>query len=76
MQEDEVNVEDDTELEGEGENLPALREILVERSHREFLDANERLKTAVHKTDKDGLRSHDELSPTPMRYLRIVSKRL
>ena len=37
--EDEANVEDDTELEEEEENLPALRETLVERSHREFLDA-------------------------------------
>ncbi|KAN0067301.1 hypothetical protein V8E54_014564 [Elaphomyces granulatus] len=46
--EDEVNVEDDTELEEEEENPPALRETLVERSHREFWDAKERLKTAAH----------------------------
>ena len=56
------------------ENLPALRETLVERSHREFWDAKERLKTAAHikqiRKYKDGLISHDELSPTPMGYLR------
>ena len=46
--EDEVNVEDDTELEEEEENLPALRETLAERSHREFWDARERLKTAAY----------------------------
>jgi hypothetical protein len=54
---------DDTELEEEEENL-------VERSHREILDAKERLRTAVHikqiRKYKDGLISHDELSPTPV----------
>ena len=73
--EDEVTVEDDTELDEEEGNLPALRETLVERSHREFCnwDAKERLKTVAHikqiRKYKNGLISHDELSPTPMRYL-------
>jgi hypothetical protein len=74
--EDEVNFEDDTELEEEEENLPALHETLAERSHREFWDARERLPHIKQiRKYKNGLISHDELSPTPIRYLRIIPKR-
>ena len=69
-EEDEDDVEEDTELdEEEGEDLPAPRETSVERTHRKFWDAKERLKTAVHiehiKKYRDGLMSRDELAPTP-----------
>ena len=66
--EDGDDVEEDTELEEE-EGLPAPRETSVEQSHREFWDAKERLKTAVHiehiKKYRDGRMSRDELAPTP-----------
>ena len=61
-------------VEEEEESLPALRETLWSRTKpSRVLDAKERLKTAVHtcikqiRKYKDGLISHDELSPTPVR---------
>ena len=56
----------------EEEDLPDPHETLLERSHRDFWDTKERLKTAIHIKEigeyKDGLMSCDEL------YLRISQR--
>ena len=63
----------------EEEDLPDPHETLLERSHRDFWDTKERLKTAIHIKEigeyKDGLMSCDELAPMPREIPTDISKR-
>jgi hypothetical protein len=64
----------------EEEDLPDPHEtLLVERSHRDFWDTKERLKTAIHRKEigeyKDGPVSCDDLAPMPREIPTDILKR-